>query len=154
MLLLRRRHVELLWFVSYFNIVKKTLHATVYNYHIWRYYERKYLPECAAILVTVPEAKEVLIQLGISGSIIHPISNTEDETTFLVSKNSVNNNLIMKYFLMRASLNCLKIWVLVRNRNFTIYTILGHIFMFFEKTDRTIVVCNMLQNVSDILDFS
>jgi glycosyltransferase involved in cell wall biosynthesis len=80
-----------------FNIVKKTIHAIVYNYHIWRYYERKYLPECAAILVTVPEAKNVLIQLGINSNIIHPISNTEDETTFPVSKQNFNKKLITKY---------------------------------------------------------
>jgi glycosyltransferase involved in cell wall biosynthesis len=82
---------------SNFNLVKKTIHAIVYNYHIWRYYEKQYLPKCDVILVTVPEAKDVLIQLGINSNIIHPISNTEDETTFPVSKQYFDKDLILKY---------------------------------------------------------
>lgn len=82
---------------SNYHFLKKVIHSVFYNYYIWRYYEKKYLPKCAGILVTVPEAKDVLIHLKIVESKIHIVSNTEDETTFSIKKFKLDKNIENKY---------------------------------------------------------
>jgi glycosyltransferase involved in cell wall biosynthesis len=52
---------------------------------VWRWYEKRLLHECAHIIVVVPEAAKRLIVYGIPASKISVVSNTEDETTFVLS---------------------------------------------------------------------
>ena len=67
---------------SNFSLFKKIIHSAFYNYYVWRFYQKRYLRKCYAILVTVPEAGDVLIDMGIKKNIIHVVSNTEDNSTF------------------------------------------------------------------------
>jgi len=82
---------------SNYYFLKKVIHSMVYNYYIWRFFEKKYLSQCGAILVTVPEAKEILIELGVIEKKIFVVSNTEDETTFSTSQFDTDNEIIDKY---------------------------------------------------------
>ena len=53
-----------------------------HNYRLWRWHEKRILPQCERIFVVVPEAAERLHRYGIPESRITIVSNTEDDTTF------------------------------------------------------------------------
>jgi len=87
----------LLAFRSKYNLIKKILHAILYNYHLWRYQQARYLPQCAGVLVVVSEAADVLIELGVPPEKIIIICNTEDETTFNIKPEQADQEIIDKY---------------------------------------------------------
>lgn len=87
----------LLAYRSEFPIVKKSIHAVLYNYHVWRYQQARFLSHCAGILVVVPEAAEVLRSLGVPGEKIIAICNTEDETTFKMDPDQADQEIMNKY---------------------------------------------------------
>ena len=82
---------------SEFTIIKKLVHAVLYNYHIWRYQQARFLPHCSGILVVVPEAAEVLRSVGVPGEKIIAICNTEDETTFKMDPDQADQEITDKY---------------------------------------------------------
>lgn len=67
-------------------IIQKTADRIARNYYLWRWHERRALPQCDRVIVVVPEATERLLSsYGIRNERIYVVSNTEDETTFNVS---------------------------------------------------------------------
>ncbi len=87
----------LLAFRSKYAPIKKILHSILYNYYVWRYQQARFLPQCAGILVVVPEAADVLISLGVPREKIIAICNTEDETTFKIKPEQSDQSIINKY---------------------------------------------------------
>ncbi|UCE23175.1 MAG: glycosyltransferase family 4 protein [Candidatus Zixiibacteriota bacterium] len=67
------------------------------NDRIWRYHERRYLPQCDRVIVVVPEAVERLSSYGIPESKVKIVSNTEDESTFEFDPADFNKEIIEKY---------------------------------------------------------
>jgi glycosyltransferase involved in cell wall biosynthesis len=65
---------------------RRMVKALVYNYHLWRWYEKRLLPRCSRIVVVVPEAAERLIEYGIDPDKVVIVSNTEDQSTFDLGK--------------------------------------------------------------------
>jgi len=65
------------------------------SYPLWRWYERRLLPQCAHILVVVPEAAERLSAYGLPKARVTVVSNTEDETTF--SPGEVDAGVVDRY---------------------------------------------------------
>jgi glycosyltransferase involved in cell wall biosynthesis len=64
------------------SLPKRLVHAIVCNDRAWRWYEQRILPQCARIIVVVPEAAERLVNGTVPETKIAVVSNTEDETTF------------------------------------------------------------------------
>lgn len=84
-------------FRSKYPLIKKIPHSILYNYYVWRYYQSRYLPKCAGVLVVVPEAADVLVSLGVPKEKIIDICNSEDETTFKMDLKQADKNIIDKY---------------------------------------------------------
>lgn len=61
---------------------QKLKYAILYNYHLMRWHEARYLKRCAKVIVVVPEAAKRLYNYGLRQDQVVVVSNTEDETTF------------------------------------------------------------------------
>lgn len=82
---------------SAFPFYKKWVHSVLYNYYLWRWHESRYLPQCAGVLVVVPEATDVLRLLGINSKKIIVVSNTEDETTIEITPEKTDSRIMETY---------------------------------------------------------
>jgi glycosyltransferase involved in cell wall biosynthesis len=82
---------------DWYPLHKKWLSRVIYNYHWMRWRESRLLKQCTHIIIVVPEASRRLEEYGIDLNIVSVVSNTEDETTFKVEYDSIDENLLEKY---------------------------------------------------------
>jgi len=78
--------------------ILRRVHSSIFkNYWLMRYLERRALLKCRFVIVVVPEASERIIAYGIPAERVVVVSNTEDETTFDASLETVDVDVINRY---------------------------------------------------------
>jgi len=75
----------------------KWANAILTNYHLWKWHEAQILPQCARVIVVVPEAVERLQNYGIPDNKLVVVSNTEDETTFQINPKQSDPAILDRY---------------------------------------------------------
>lgn len=67
------------------------------NYHLMRWHEARMLRRCAHVLVVAPEAAERLDGYGIDPDRVSVVSNTEDESTFDIGLESIDQEIVARH---------------------------------------------------------